>query len=256
VQEASGDPALRGDLAVAYGKLASLQSEGGSLEEALAVQRKSAALFQELAAVDPEHSQHQKGLALSQNNLGLLLVRMEGVEQAQEQFTAAIARQQRLLSRFPQDSEVASDLAASLVNLGQRQKELGLTAEARASFEEAIEVLKEHGPDPRKLAAAENSLASMLAEPERAIQLYEQAVELLDAAVRRLPLDELAALERLELRDPLLPPLPLPLLRLLLRLLCDSRCLLSDSSDSPCSLTSPSSIVPRHSPSGSGFIIA
>jgi hypothetical protein len=76
--------------------------------------------------------------------------------------------------------------------------------------------------------------------------------ELLEA-VRRVPLDELAALERLELRDPLLPPLPLPLLRLLLRLLCDSRCLLSDS---PCSLTSPSSIVPRHSPSGSGFIIA
>ena len=83
-----------------------------------------------------------------------------------------------------------------------------------------------------------------------------ELLELLDAAVRRLPLDELAALERLPLRDPLPPPLPLPLLRLLLRLLCDSRCLLSDSSDSPCSLTSPSSIVPRHSPSGSSFIIA
>jgi len=82
-------------------------------------------------------------------------------------------------------------------------------------------------------------------------------LELLDA-VRRLPLDELAALERLELRDPLPLPLrdrllpPLPLLRLLLRLLCDSRCLLSDS---PCSLTSPSSIVPRHSPSASSCII-
>ena len=78
-----------------------------------------------------------------------------------------------------------------------------------------------------------------------------ELLELLDA-VRRLPPDELAALERLPLPDPvplrdrLLPPLPLPLLRLLLRLLCDSRCLLSDSSDSPCSLTSPSSIVPRH----------
>jgi hypothetical protein len=86
--------------------------------------------------------------------------------------------------------------------------------------------------------------------------------ELLEA-VRRLPLDELAALERLPLRDllPLLRLLPLPRLvplpllpllvlslslrRLPLRLLCDSRCC----------LTSPSSMVPRHSPSGSSFII-
>ena len=87
--------------------------------------------------------------------------------------------------------------------------------------------------------------------------------ELLEA-VRRVPLDELAALEWLPLRDllPLLRLLPLPRLvslRLLpllllslslrrlplLRLLCDSRCW----------LTSPSSIVPRHSPSGSSFII-
>jgi hypothetical protein len=76
------------------------------------------------------------------------------------------------------------------------------------------------------------------------------------AALRRLPLD-VAALERLELRDPLplrrllplrLLPLssPSPLRRLALPLLCDSRCC----------LTSPSSIVPRHSPSGSSFIIA
>ena len=40
--------------------------------------------------------------------------------------------------------------------------------------------------------------------------------------------------------------------RLLLRLLCDSRSLLSDSASS---LTSPSSIVPRHSPSASSCII-
>ena len=72
--------------------------------------------------------------------------------------------------------------------------------------------------------------------------------ELLEA-VRRLPLDELAAFERLPLllRLPLLSlSLSLLLRRLPLRLLCDSRCC----------LTSPSSMVPRQSPSGSSFMMA
>ena len=81
--------------------------------------------------------------------------------------------------------------------------------------------------------------------------------ELLEA-VRRLPLDELAAFERLPLREPTAAAAagagpadvavlssPLLLRRLPLRLLCDSRCC----------LTSPSSMVPRHAPDSASFIM-
>jgi tetratricopeptide (TPR) repeat protein len=191
VAEASGDPALRGELAVAYGKLAKLLNEAGSYDEGLAAQQKSVQLYGQLAVDEPARVDYQKGLALSQNNLALMLARQGKPDEAKSQFTAAIERQRSLVKRLPQDAAIAGDLAASLGNYGLLQNEVGSVKEARSSFEEAIELLKKHGKDNRKQAAAYNNLAAtyVASEPHRAAALHEQALHLLEAETAALPDD-------------------------------------------------------------------
>jgi tetratricopeptide (TPR) repeat protein len=191
VQEASGDPALRGDLAVAYGKLAGLLNEAGSYAEGLSAQRKCVELFRELAAEEPTNVDYQKGLALSQNNLALLLAQQEQPEAAKTEYAAAIARQRQLGGRFPDDAAIASDLAASLGNLGLLQNEQGGVIEATLAFEEAIQALEKHGGQNRRLATAHNNLAVMYvsSQPERAAALHERALQLLEEAAREAPAD-------------------------------------------------------------------
>lgn len=191
VQEASGDPALCGDLAVAYGKLATLQSEAGSSPEALAAQKKAVELFRKLAIIEPENVDYQKGLALSQNNLGLMLMRIDQSTEAESVFAAAISRQRRLLARFPEDRELVANLAAAYSNLGLLQKEAGRNADARSSFTEAIDLLADHGRDSRKQAAAQNNLATTyVAEaPERAVHWHEEARQLLERDLKLAPMD-------------------------------------------------------------------
>jgi tetratricopeptide (TPR) repeat protein len=192
VQEASGDPALRGDLAIAQGKLAAILNEAGSYKEGLAAQQKCVELFRELAAEEPTRVDHQKGLALSQNNLGLMLSRQAQSEEARTQFAAAIERQRRLVARFPDDSAMADDLAASLGNLGLLQTEVGSTKEARSAFEEAIEMLERNDRGNWKLATAYNNLAgTYVMQPERAAALHERAIKLLEAAAEKSPTDSL-----------------------------------------------------------------
>ena len=182
VEEASGDPALRGDLAVAYGKLATLLGEAGSDSEALTAQQMSVKLFLELVADQPKSLENQKGLALSQNNLAIQLARQSQPEEAKLQYAAAIARQRTLVARFPQDAALAGDLAASLGNYGLMQRDGDGLKEARGSFEEAVALLKKLGGNECRLAAAYNNLAAtyVATEPERAATWHEQALQLLE----------------------------------------------------------------------------
>jgi serine/threonine protein kinase len=197
VQEASGDPALRGDLAVAYGKLAGLLSGMGSYAEGLSAQRKCVDLFRELATDEPTNVDYQRGFALSQNNLALLLAQQEQPEAAKTEYAAAIERQRRLAARFPEDAAIASDLAASLGNLGLLQNELRSVNEARVAFEEAIEALEKHDRQNRRLATAHNNLAAtyVSSQPERAAALHERALQLLEETARETPSDRMLSRE-------------------------------------------------------------
>lgn len=184
-EEAHGDPALRSDLAITYGKIAGLFAQTGSTAQAIAAHEECLALFAELAEQDPSAG-NLRSLALAKNNLAMLLSRAGEGQRAKQLFQEAILAQRQLVSRDGRNVQVRSDLAASLSNLGLLQFRQHLKAEAQESYRSAIDLLEElktlapAGQEHiHKLALACNNLASTYLDtrPKRAIELHTQALE-------------------------------------------------------------------------------
>jgi len=195
IADAKNDPALRADIALTYGKIASLMDDGES-GEALATHGKAVAIFEELVEAEPRQTTHQQRLAVSQNNLALALRRVGRLDEAQQNLEAAIRRQRQLLARFPEDPGLTGDLAMSWINLGAVQIEREQAAAAEVSYRAAIDLLEArlavHTDDrasQKKLAAAYNNLAGLFlnALPGKAAELHRQALPLQKAAVAALP---------------------------------------------------------------------
>jgi len=187
VEEAQSDMALRADLALTYGKIASLMDEVGSTAESVAAHEKSADLFAELAEREP-NADHQRRWALSKNNLALVLRRAGKLDRAKQLFLEAITLQRQLTTQSPGSDDILVDLAASLSNLGLLQNQLKLKKEAQDSYRSAINLLEQlrsgrpHNSDYQyKVAVAYNNLASAYldAQPAKAITLHLQALDLL-----------------------------------------------------------------------------
>ena len=101
VNEAKSDPKLRADMALTYGKIATLLDEVGTPDEAAAAHRQALEVFAELAAANPQNQEYQKRLAQCGNNLALALARAGRSDEARRQWAQAIARQQRLVASAP-----------------------------------------------------------------------------------------------------------------------------------------------------------
>ncbi|MDX1948171.1 MAG: serine/threonine-protein kinase [Pirellulaceae bacterium] len=196
--QASRDPALRGDLALAQAKIAALLGEGGQTAEALAAHRQAARLFAELVAAKPDQPALQGQLAQCENNLGLAWAQAGNAGEARQHFAAAIDRQRRLVAAYPANADWPADLASSLANLGLIEWNAGQVAAARGHLQEAVELLADDSAgqpaDPlraRKLAAAMGNLAATYKadEPARAVALFERVLVLQRAAAEGAPGD-------------------------------------------------------------------
>ncbi|WP_425614768.1 protein kinase [Anatilimnocola sp. NA78] len=190
IRDAQHDSTLRTELALAYGRLATLLDEVGSRDEAIAAHQQAVTFLAE--------TNDQRQLALARNNLALAFQRQGNLGGAAEQLSAAITLQQDLLADSPQPSARAIELATSFSNQGLVQQALEQPTLAEASFQAAIQLLQQrldaNSTDAevlRPLAAAYNNLAGLKQEqPAKAIDLHRQALRIQQQAARRNPADE------------------------------------------------------------------
>jgi len=186
VGQAAGDPTLRADLALTYGKIGTLADQLGSTDEAIAAQRSAIELFAQLAAEHPDAREHVRQLAVCRNNLALALQRAGRTAEARTELHLAIDAQQSLVAEQAEVSQYQRDLARSHNNLGQLAAETGAADAASASIHEAIRLqtlLSEQDPTDASvagdLAASYNNLAALLGEkdPAQSVAMQRRAAE-------------------------------------------------------------------------------
>lgn len=184
IESTQNDPSQRADLAIAYGRLASLLDEVGTAEESLAAHKQAVQFLTQIAA--------RQQLAVARNNLAMAYHRSGDGQRAREQLNQAIDTQQSLLATDPQDSQLAVELATSYGNLGLIQQAAGDDSAAEASFQAAGERLRkllDAAPKSvvyrRRLAATYNNLAGLHSQqqPEAALAFHRQAQALQESAL-------------------------------------------------------------------------
>lgn len=197
IADSQHDPLLQTELAVAYGRLASLLDEVGTTEESLAAHQRAVNYLKKL---ETEHSTNEarQRLAVAQNNLALALRRAENFTDAIEQLQQAISTQHTLCVKSPGNRQFVAELATSYSNLGLVQQTAGNDL-AEAAFQQAVSQwssLLTAEPESQlyqqRLAAAYNNLASVPANdnPRQAVQLYQQALALQQQVAKAHPSDE------------------------------------------------------------------
>ena len=197
VEEAKNDPTLRFELALTYGKIATLTEAIGSTEQAVAAYARALSLFEQLVADDSANAEYRSQLAMCHNNLGLLLSQSGRTDEARRSYASAIDLQSKLADSDPDDRQCVSDLASTYGNVGLLQSETGDLEAAEASFLAAIhlqeQLLKRSAEDPetlRELAASYNNLSTLYVkdQPARAAALYEKALGYQQKAVAACPM--------------------------------------------------------------------
>jgi serine/threonine protein kinase/Tfp pilus assembly protein PilF len=177
VEQAAGETALEGDLALTYSNMAGLAERMGKDAESLAQHRAARDIWRRRAADEPENVEFARNLAVCQNNVGELEARIGEVDAAIDSLEDAVKIQSRLLTdkletKSVSTDDIAADLATTYSNLGLVLKQAGRNDEAIKNFREAIalgEELKAKSPKDAAvlhgLAASYNNLAFLLAGP-------------------------------------------------------------------------------------------
>lgn len=195
IEDSAPDDGLEVDLAIALNKMALLTEHVGTLDEALDLHRQALAAFQRLAEDAPGSIDHRAKIALCQNNIALLLTRLEEPRAGEQTFHQAISLQRELLERTG-DPALRRDLGLSLNNYGLLLCGEGRAEEAIAAFEEAIQLCGSDADrvaeDPlawRYLAATYANLAELQSadDPNAAVASYEHSLHILNLLAEEVP---------------------------------------------------------------------
>lgn len=181
---ADDDPKLMHDLAVTYGKIGSIQSEVGAVEEAIESLEMSRELFAKRADAQPFDVNRLQELATGENNLALALDQAGQYEAAFGWYRSAIARQEDLVRERPGDADAKAGLALSLNNLGLLLSKTGNLDDAEDAYQRSIELsesiadAKRTGEVTRQLASTYQNLSGLLADrdPGRAVEYARTAL--------------------------------------------------------------------------------
>ena len=183
--------AFRPGLAMALNIVATLLSDLGRREEALAVAEEAAAHYRELATLRPDA--FRPNLAGLLNNLGNRLGDLGRREEALAVAEEAVTIRRKLAAERP--DAFRPDLAASLTNLGNTLSALGRREEALVAAEEAAALHREltaQRPDAFRpnLAGSLTNLGNMLSalgRREEALAAAEEAAALHRALAAQRP---------------------------------------------------------------------
>jgi serine/threonine protein kinase/tetratricopeptide (TPR) repeat protein len=190
VAEAGDDPRLRHETALAHFKSGMIAAKLGATTDAIAEYRAAQKLLSQLAAAEPGNQEVTGQIAVTCNNLGLLLAARGEVDEARKFHDEAIAIQQRLLREHPGDVRFVDQLAESHANLGMLLDQLGDGKGAERSLLAAINLLRplqaSHGRNAnfaRNLAIVYNNLSYVLRarSPTAAETASREAIAILQA---------------------------------------------------------------------------
>jgi tetratricopeptide (TPR) repeat protein len=189
-REHSGDPGVRGDIALAWFRLAEIHRLREQRDQAVHAYREAIARQESLFQEHPQESRYLQDLANSHNWLGeLFLESGSPVNEAETHFRAALDLQQVLVREFPSEPAYGLELARSHYNLGIIHKNSNRLLEARADYDKSVDLLSQlyhsHPAEPntrQDLARAlinRGVLNRLAGRPTEAGQDYDQSVSLL-----------------------------------------------------------------------------
>ena len=125
------DPALRAELAAARSRAARITGEIGSPAQAVRRLQQAVALWEKLVAAQPGNPDDSEGLARTLNDLGLMLMRLQGRrDEALVAFRRAEGLLEPLVAADPTSGSRRHDLSLALQNIGQIRLEQGQPSEA------------------------------------------------------------------------------------------------------------------------------
>ena len=170
VSEAGDDHGLRHETALAHFKSGPIAAKLGATNDAIAAYRAAKKLLSQLTAAEPGNEEVSSQIAVTHNNLGLLLAaRGETAEALLKCHDAAVAIQRRLLRNRARQRELHRSARRKPGELGMLHDQLGDTGGAQRSLSAAIDLLRSiptaQDQDPkfaRNLAIVHNNLSYVL----------------------------------------------------------------------------------------------
>lgn len=196
VAEAGSDPKLQHELALAHFKSAVIAAKLGAANDAIGEYRAAEKLLDAVAAADPARTDLWEQLAVTRNNLGLLLAARGDVDAARRLYADAIAALRQLTIAHPDEQSFASRLAESQANLGMLLEQIGDSDNAEKSLRAAVDTLRalagSRTSDPafaRNFAVACNNLSYVLRRHDAAAadRASQEAIDILERLTRQSP---------------------------------------------------------------------
>jgi tetratricopeptide (TPR) repeat protein len=178
-----------GRLGAAHQNLGNVYSELNRYEDAVHEYKQALEYFEEIQYLD--------GMAMVQNNLGIIYRHTGRLPLAEEMQEAALESRRRILVEQPDNPEYQNNVAASLNNLAYVYMDAGKLAEAEEALVEAERIRRklamEHPDRPEfewGLTGVQGKLAEVYSEtgrPDRAVDLYRQTIADFQSLVERRP---------------------------------------------------------------------
>jgi len=194
--DAGDDPHLQLDTARAHFRSAAIANKLGASADANAEYESAKRLLKDLTLADPSAVEPRIELAVTHNNLGLLLASTGDVKAAQREYDEAIALQSQIVETHPAEPTYRSQLADSHANLGMLLDQLGDSPGAEKSLRAAMDVLRtvvaanrEEPRFARTLAIVGNNLSYVLRarDEQGAAKESQTAIALLQELAEKHP---------------------------------------------------------------------
>jgi serine/threonine protein kinase len=199
LNQRSGDPALRAELAAARVRVAKITGLIGSPLEAAAQFQQAIAQWDNLVAAQPDNPFYREELARTLNDFGAVLMPLEGRRnEALRTFRHAQNLIEPLVDANPQSVSQRHELSLILHNIAKIQQDQGQPEDAIQQLQRVLTIeshLAEedlHSLDPPIALAKAHALLGqiMVGQPEGtgpSLASYQQAVELLESVTREHP---------------------------------------------------------------------
>ena len=184
-------------LARAYHALASSQSNAGNAEGALESYRKESAIFERLAAEDPESPRARRGLALSQKYIGGRLAALKRYDESIRSYRKALAIEEATIAAEPSNATARRDLSFTLSDLGYNLLAIGDKQAGLESYRRAASIRETLASADPKDVTLQRALSSILVRLAYAkVQAGDvgwrahgpQAIAILDGLIAKNPL--------------------------------------------------------------------
>jgi tetratricopeptide (TPR) repeat protein len=146
-------------LADVYMLFASIRSDRGQTDEALALYAQSRALFEQLVCILPGETWPEWGLSLCLNNTAVVYGRLDRPRDALRLQEQARAIRERVVELRPKDNGARIGLAASLRDLGVTHDRLGHRAEALRLYQQVLPLREQIARDNPNVPQFQNDLA-------------------------------------------------------------------------------------------------